>query len=398
MDGIHDGTFVNYQELHKSELRPGIGDEEHIINNRVPTYFQTREYWSFLRYGLSTSDIENVASVSNTAKMDYVYNDKTYNYGTFYESSCGATSAAMVLSYLYDKTITPVDVRNMMEKHLEFEGNPSTSYIYRSKTGDDGTKWDAVGYKIPKYFNATNIGISDSTFKSTWNKENGSIKISTNEQKKKILKYLIQGNPIIAITHGTKSRYKHSSYFTSKGHYIVIAGVDINALNKKLIRYGKSNDEISNMSKQEKANLIYNNISDDELDDIRIYCEDSAYYNIENENRNGMMRELKISDFKSDGGAGVDGLFIYSLNDSSTSIFENSILQWRYFNYYKDENIDYKENFTPQAYTMHGTDTLKNKKSDVSGKIIGNGDTWRKDAREEHLLEEYRNEDRINDN
>ena len=111
-----------------------------------------------------------------------------------------------------------------------------------------------------------------------------------------------------------------------------------------------------------------------------------------------MMRELKISDFMSDGGAGVDGLFIYNLNNSSSSIFENSVLQWRYFNYYKDENVDYKENFTPQAYTIYGTDTLKNKKSEVSGKIIGNDDTWRKDSREEHLLEGYRNEDKINDN
>lgn len=404
MDGIHDGTFVNYQELHKSELRPGIGDEEHIINNRVPTYFQTREYWSFLRYGLSTSDIENVASISNTAKMQYSYNDKNYSYGTFYESSCGATSAAMVLSYLYDKTITPVDVRNMMEKHLEFEGKSSTPYIYRSNDGAEGTKWDAVGYKIPKYFNATNIGITDITF-TTKNKDvsTGAVTISTNEQKKKILKYLIQGNPIIAITHGINSKYSHASYFTSKGHYIVIAGVDVKNLNDKIKDITKQKGvtiDINNMSKQEKANFIYNNISDDELDDIRIYCEDSAYYNIGGSNRNGMMRKLKISDFESDGKgeAGVDGMFIYSLNSNSTEMFEKSVLQWQYFSYYKDENIDYIENFTPQSFTIYGTDTLKNKKSEVSGKIIGNDDTWRKDAREEHLLEGYCNEDKINDN
>ena len=405
MDGIHDGTFVNYQELHKRELRPSIGDEEHIINNRVPTYFQTREYWSFLRYGLSASDLENVANISNTAKMEYSYVDKNYNYGTFYESSCGATSAAMVLSYLYDKTITPVDVRNMMEKHVNVTSSDAT-YIYRTKTGDDGTKWDAVGYKIPEYFNATNIGIIDTTFTSK-NKDvnTGTITISNNQQKKKILKYLIQGNPIIAITHGTGSQRfpNHSSYFTSKGHYIVIAGVDLKNLNDKikdLIKQKGLTVVIDNMSKQQKADFIYNNISDDELDDIRIYCEDSAYWHQDEKETayQGMTRELKISDFVGKVGAGVDGLFIYSLNNNSTTTFENSVLQWQYFNYYKDENTDYKENFTPQKYKIYGEDPLSSRKDELRGLLIDNSDTWRKDSKEEHLLEGYHNEDRINDN
>ena len=404
MDGIHDGTFVNYQELHKRELREGIKDDEHIINNRVPTYFQTREYWSFLRYGLSSSDLENTVYISNEDKKEYEYKDKKYSYGTFYESSCGASSAAMVLSYLYDTTITPVDVRNMMEKHIEVSTNSNTTYIYRSVDGDSGTRWDAVGYKIPQYFNATNIGINDTIFTSR-NKDNGSIKASTNIEKKKILKYLIQGNPIIAITHGSESASypEHSSYFTTMGHYIVIAGVDISNLNNKVGRIIDSEClslEIESMSKQQKADLIYNYIADDELDDIRIYCEDSAYWHQDKKETkyHGMTRKLTISDFVGNSGAGVDGMFIYSLNNNSSKIFENSVMQWEYFNYYKNENIDYKENFTPQSYKIYGEDPLKSKKNDLKGLLIGNSDTWRKDSKEEHLLEGYRNEDKINDN
>ena len=94
----------------------------------------------------------------------------------------------------------------------------------------------------------------------------------------------------------------------------------------------------------------------------------------------------------------MDGLFIYSLNNNSTTTFENSVLQWQYFNYYKDENTDYKENFTPQKYKIYGEDPLSSRKDELRGLLIDNSDTWRKDSKEEHLLEGYHNEDRINDN
>lgn len=226
------------------------------------------------------------------------------SYSTFYEAGCGPSSVAMVLSYLYKTYITPMDVRNRLEDNRVF---------YRDdRNGGSGTIHSVLTDDIPDIFNV--------------NCNNGEMPRTTTNVRS-VLRALIEGNPVVAICHGEKSeenteRDPHSSYFTQTGHYIVLAGVN--------------KDDIVDIDMEK-----FDNWTDEDLNDIRIYVCDPAYYHHRNANQRTCTTPYRYRDFISATRAGVDKFWIYTKDDSVT--YDNDE-QWDY------KNKSYTETFDPQNY------------------------------------------------
>lgn len=170
------------------------------INNEVPMYFQTNERWSRFIYGRRKNYTDNEGDDNRVMSRS-----SGYSYSTFYEAGCGPSSVAMVLSYLYKKYITPMDVRNRLEDNKVF--------CRDDKNGGSGTIHAVLTASVSEVFNV--------------NCQYGEMP-RTNANVKRVLKALIEGNPVVAVCHGeNSSEYpNNSSHFTKTGHYIVLAGVN----------------------------------------------------------------------------------------------------------------------------------------------------------------------------
>ena len=267
------------------------------INNEVPMYFQTNERWSKFRYGRKKEYDDNESEDNRVMSRD-----SDYSYATFYEAGCGPSSVAMVLSYLYKTYITPMDVRNRLEDNEVFYRN--------DRNGGSGTIHSVLTDDIPDIFNV--------------NCDNGEM-TRTTANVRRVLKTLIEGNPVVAICHGKKSkenteRDPHSSYFTQTGHYIVLAGVN--------------KDDIANIN----VNLI-DEYEESVLNQIRIYVCDPAYYH--HRWTRTSTHPYRYSDFISATRAGVDKFWIYTKDNNATYGNEE---QWDY------KNKNYTEVFNPQKY------------------------------------------------
>ena len=269
------------------------------INNEVPMYFQTNERWSRFRYGRRSNYTDNENDNDNRVMRE----DSNYSYGTFYESACGACAPAMVLSYLYKKYITPMDVRNKLEDE--------EVYYRNGNNGGAGTEHSVLTNDIPDIFDV--------------NCQGGQL-TRTNDNVKSVLKALIEGKPVVALCHGSGSASDHSSYFTTYGHYITIAGVN--------------KDDILNVT----ADNI-DEMSDNELNNIRIYVCDSAYYHHRNRNKRTCTTAYRFSDFTDKARAGVDSFWIYTKDADAT--YDDDLWDYR--------NSSYTETFNPQTYTEYAS-------------------------------------------
>ena len=385
LDGIHDGTFPCYQVLHNTNSNGATIN----INNEVPAYFQSQEFWSELRYGTMYRETSDDLKINK-------YNDTTYSYGTFYASSCGACSPAMVLSYILDKTITPVDVRNMMELHNEEYRNPSA------------TAWSSEG-NIPGFFNVLNLAKEDSDRgKNSFsiNSSNGSFKITGLNQKRDAIKYLLKGRPIIALCHDsggkTNDNYgNHSSIFTGSGHYIVISGIGTDSLSNVGINY--TNIKSSDQATRNAEIAIVDTLDDNQLDLIEIYVSDPAYYNVKSKTKKRNITPFKISTFYNNssytinekgekdwtndvGDGGVDNMWLYGLgSDCGISgydgNFETEEVNGKKYQQFDYNSETYYEEFDPESYPNYDTGSKK-PINDGYDKyyLIKRINTWRTDA------------------
>ena len=377
LDGIHDGTFPCYQILHDKK-----------INNEVPIYFQSKEYWSLLRYGTNYAEHEdkNGNKIYDTKLNDKTEEDKLrndYKYGTFYASSCGAHSIAMVLSYILDKTITPVDVRNVFEMNKETYRDPSS------------TNWSSVA-KVTNYFEVINLAKEENKFKRD---SNDSFRIESHDDEKQVIKYLLQGRPIVALCHGTKDdRFGyHSSYYTKNGHYVVIAGIDTDDLDSLGIDYKNYKD------KKAEIDELIDRKSNSEIESINLYVSDPAYYNQKpNGSKKTCTTKREIKEFYNDqvkktvkgeetwtgtvGGAGVDMMWLFGIDrdigkTEKNGDFENKVVNgktYKQFNY-KDEK--YSEKFRNEKYTNFdgsSDDPIESKYKEY--KLYNNENTWRAES------------------
>jgi len=161
--------------------------EEKVKDNIEKTYDDTAK--KFKEPAESNDDEKKNNNISYEERHKFVnyyqYNyDNPYSEGTIATSGCGPTSAAMVLTYLTGKEITPV-------KTAEF-GNGTY-------TCSEGTYWS--------YFEAVSNKYDVNCKEQSCTKEN-------------IVGSLNKGKPVI-ISMGP-------GHFTSGGHFIVLRGIDKN--------------------------------------------------------------------------------------------------------------------------------------------------------------------------
>ncbi len=186
-----------------------LANIELIGNVEIPMMFQSKEVWYNFKFG----------------------KDKETKIGP---GGCSVTSAAMILSWITKKEITPPDVRNMLD-------NQKTKNYLRENKDFSHT---AMG-EIPGFFNVVNLAVEDG--KNDTKVSDGSFK-----DKDTLLYYLKKGKPLITRTDG--------GYLKTSGHFFVIAGIG---------KYDKKGNEITNIDTANK-------------DDLLIYICDPKYSNQEN--------------------------------------------------------------------------------------------------------------------
>ena len=339
------------------------------VNNQVPSIFQDAEVWSQFRYGTVYTEQKNNTVVHQNDKEKEKeeekrkirkYNDSFYPYGTFWESGCGIAAPAIVLSYLSDKQIPPMDIRNRLEEikypyrpylsgktHEELAALPKNKRVNGTahETEEKIAELYNVNWECIDYLKKTDI-------------EDGHIRV---------LKHLLKGNPVIAICG--------KGAFTDGGHYIVIAGVDndqVRDLKRKagIDEFGEEEKESkwieyvdnlqsSGMTKKERENQLK------ELEKLKIYVMDPRYRHQSQRTLNDKKYKNKaktittawdINTFKNGGDGKVKKFWIYTKKDTDINLgklkegdAERDLTELDLFDFNViDYPTDYKEYFDPQ--------------------------------------------------
>lgn len=312
--------YPNYHALRNEK----IGKDSIDINNPVPSIFQDAEVWSQFRYGASYSSSEATSSVIKNRLEIKKYDDPEYDYGTFWESACGAAAPAIVLSYIFDKEITPIDIRDKLEDN---------KYPYRDKLLGYATKHETEK-KIAELYGINCEHIMQSNVKG-----------KEYDAAIRVIKSLLKGNPVICIT---------SSGPFGGGHYIVIAGVlrdDINKLENKHQITKSDIDKLKTRIEPITDSALIAKIDAlgyDDLKDLSVYVLDPRYrheYKPINGKKKTMTTAWDINTFSNGGNGKAKQFWIYTKGYNYVNINQVEL-----FNYNKTKYpSSYEEYFKPQV-------------------------------------------------